>query len=97
MIRNAWMVLLLGCASGSAEYTNVTPYSGTLQLHGGDRSAMSHARDMMAKQCGSGNYAVLQDWHDAAGTHFVSFQCQNPGLAPQAPSTTGVPPPPPPR
>src|SRR5271170_1216045 len=97
MYRAAWIVtwVLIGCGGGSAEYTNVTPYGGTLELHGRDGSAMDHAKEMMVKQCGANNYVILQDWHDGAA-HHVSFQCQNPGIAPQAPSSGGQPPPPPP-
>jgi hypothetical protein len=84
------------CATGSAEFTNITPYSGTIELHGDDGRAMAKARELMAKNCGAGNYNVLQDSMDG-GVHRVSFQCTNPGLTPAHPDGSGLPPPPPPR
>jgi hypothetical protein len=83
------------CAHGSAEFTNLTPYSGTIELHGDTGKAMDEARTLMANNCGRGNYTVQQDWNDG-GVHRVSFQCTNPGLTPAHPEGIGPPPPPPP-
>lgn len=57
---------LVGC--GTARYTQVTPYGGTIELSGERDKAQEQAGQLMTQKCGPNNFVVLQEGEEPVGT-----------------------------